>query len=276
MEKFLIQKSNGEIVPFDEQKLLHALMRSGARQDEAEKVLADVRKILTDGISTRKIYQYAYRSLRRRSQKAAGRYRLKKAMMDLGPSGYPFEKFVAKLLEAQGYECRVNIIQEGKCISHELDVVAVKGNVRFMIECKYHSGTGKKSDVKVPLYIRSRFQDVKAVWENQYPEENYYAMVVTNTRFTDDALQYARCAGMKAVSWDYPEGNSLKNQIDKTGLHPITTLGTLRKSEKQELMNQGIVLCRELIAQKDILNLMHIHQPRINSIINEAREIIAG
>ena len=276
MEKFLIQKSNGEVVPFDEQKLLHALMRSGARQDEAEKVLADVRKILTDGISTRKIYQYAYHSLRRRSKKAAGRYRLKKAMMDLGPSGYPFEKFVAKLLEAQGYECRVNVIQEGKCVSHELDVVAAKNNVRLMIECKYHSGADRKSDVKVPLYIHSRFQDVKAVWEHQYPGENYYGMVITNTRFTDDALQYARCAGMKAVSWDYPEGNSLKNQIDKTGLHPITALGTLRKSEKQELMNQGIVLCRELIAQKDILNLMHIHQPRINSIINEAREIIAG
>ena len=193
--------------------------------------------------------------------------------MDLGPSGYPFEKFVGKLLQAQGYDCRVNVIQEGKCVSHELDVVAVKNNVRYMIECKYHSGADRKSDVKVPLYIHSRFQDVKAVWEKEYPGENYYGMVVTNTRFTDDALHYARCAGMKAVSWDYPEGNSLKDQIDKTGLHPITALSTLRKTEKQELLDQGVVLCRDLIRRFELLEQMQIHSPRINSILKEAKEI---
>ncbi len=274
MNRVLVQKSNGERVPFDQEKLIAALQRSGASRQEAQRVAEDVTKILTDGISTRKIYQYAYRLLRQHSQKAAGRYRLKKAMMDLGPSGYPFEKFVGKLLQAQGYQCAVNVVQQGKCVSHELDVVAVKNNVRLMIECKYHSGADRKSDVKVPLYIHSRFQDVKAVWEKEYPGERFYGMVVTNTRFTDDALHYARCAGMKAVSWDYPAGNSLKEQIDKTGLHPVTALASLRKAEKQKLLEQGIVLCRDLISMSGVLADLGIRPLRAKTIIHEARQIV--
>ncbi len=276
MKEVLIRKSNGERVPFDEEKLKKALYRSGATGHEAEEALQNVRKIIQDGISTRKIYQYAYQALRKKSKHAAGRYRLKRAMMELGPTGYPFEKFVAKLLEAQGYRCLINQIQQGKCVNHELDVVASKENLQIMIECKYHSDAERKSDVKVPLYIHSRFMDVKAAWEKEHAGKNYKGMVITNTRFSEDATNYARCSGLLIVSWDYPQGNSLKDQIDRTGVHPITTLGLLKKSEKQQLINEGVVLCRELPDHIQLLEKMRIDRIRIRNILKEAGEILEG
>ncbi len=271
--KILVRKSNGEQTPFDENKLRTALFRSGASITDVDIAVAKVYKILQNGISTRKIYQYAYLSLRKQSHHAAGRYRLKKAMLELGPSGYPFEKFVAKLLDSQGYKCNVNQIQQGKCVSHELDVVAVKNNVQIMIECKYHSDAERKSDVKVPLYIHSRFLDVKHAWETENNTKIYKGMVVTNTRFSQDAVNYAKCAGLILVSWDYPQNNSLKEQIDKTGLHPITSLSLLKKTEKQSLLDKGIVLCRELAENSEILKTIGIHQNRIVTIMKEAKEI---
>ncbi len=272
----LIRKSNGEKVPFDESKLRTALQRSGASETDIELAMERVYKILQEGISTRKIYHYAYQSLRKLSKHAAGRYRLKRAMLELGPSGYPFEKFVAKLLETQGYKCTVNVLQQGKCVSHELDVIAEKDNIRIMIECKYHSEADRKSDVKIPLYINSRFLDVKSVWEKENPALFYKGMVVTNTRFSQDAVDYAKCEGLLLVSWDYPRHNSLKYQIDKAGLHPITSLGLLKKSEKQQLLDKGIVLCRQLVENAVLLENMRIHKSRIKNIINEANEIIGA
>ncbi len=270
----LIRKSNGEKVPFDENKLRSALLRSGASETDIEYAIKRVHNILQDGISTRKIYQYAYQSLRKKSKRAAGRYRLKRAMLELGPSGYPFEKFIAELLETQGYRCTVNKIQKGKCVTHELDVVAEKDNVRIMIECKYHSEAERKSDVKIPLYINSRFHDVKSVWKRENPDMTYKGMVITNTRFSQDAVDYAKCEGLLLVSWDYPHNNSLKEQIDRAGVHPVTSLGLLKKSEKQQLLENGIVLCRQLIENKVVLENLKIHRTRIKSIINEATEII--
>ena len=273
-KSILIRKSNGEKVPFDETKLRSALLRSGASETDIEHAIERVYNILQEGISTKTIYRYAYQALRKQSKRAAGRYRLKRAMLELGPSGYPFEKFIAKLLEIQGYKCTVNKIQQGKCVTHELDVVAEKDNVKIMIECKYHSEADRKSDVKIPLYINSRFLDVKNVWEKENPHKVYKGMVVTNTRFSQDAVDYAKCEGLLLVSWDYPHTNSLKEQIDRAGLHPVTSLGLLKKTEKRELLENGIVLCRQLINNVTMLENMKIHRTRIKKIIDEAMEII--
>jgi len=272
--KFLIRKNNGEQVPFDEKKLRVALYRSGAQTKDVERAVDKVRKLLVDGMSTRKIYQLAYRVLRKQSEYAAGHYRLKKAMMELGPSGYPFEKFVGKLMEAEGYISRVNQNIKGKCVMHEVDVVATRGNEQIMIECKYHSDSTRKSDVKVVLYIHSRFLDVKASWEKENREKQYKGLVVTNTRFSDDAVEYARCSGLFLVSWDYPQSNGLKDRIDRTGLHPITSLSSLKKAEKEYLLDKGIVLCRDMNNNRQLLVEMQIDSKRINKIMHEALEIL--
>lgn len=271
-EAVYVTKGNGDRVPFEENKLRRALRNSGAGTLEVEKALAAVKKNLYQGISTHKIYQTAYRILKKSSHHSAGRYRLKKAMMDLGPSGYPFEKFVGRLMESKGFQSKVDVIVQGKCVQHEVDVVARKDQQQIMIECKYHSDSKLNSDVKVALYIHSRFWDVAAAWKDAEPDAGmqYQGMVITNTRFSDDATRYAECAGLKLVSWDYPNGDSLKDWIDRSGYHPVTSLSQLKKAEKQQLLEKGVVLCRDLANNEPLLKEMGIEDNRIKKLLNEA------
>src|SRR3546814_107902 len=102
--------------------------------------------------------------LKDKSRVSASKYKLKKALMELGPSGFPFEKLVGKLLAHEGFDAKVGVIVKGNCVQHEVDVVAQKDNDHYMIECKYHSDQGRFCNVKIPLYIHSRFLDVEKQW----------------------------------------------------------------------------------------------------------------
>jgi len=272
----LITKRSGEKVPFDKQKLQRSLERSGASEQDIQEIVKQVNSQLIDGMSTHKVYQMAYSILRRKSNEVAGKYRLKKAIFELGPTGYPFERFVGELLKYQGYQVQVGKIVKGHCVDHEVDVIAEKENKKFMIECKFHQSPGKKSDVKVSLYIQSRFLDVERQW-NKQPKENlrfHQGWIVTNTRFTEDAIRFGKCAGLQLISWDYPEQGSLKQRIDIAGLHPVTALSSITKKEKQEILNKDIVLCRNL--KPEHLIQIGIKERRIKKILIEVVELISG
>ena len=191
--------------------------------------------------------------------------------MEMGPTGFPFEVFVGKIFETMGYEVETGVIVQGKCIQHEVDVIARKPGEMIMVECKFHLDSSTKSGVQVPLYIHSRYLDVKAAWEVQYGKEiKYQGGVVTNTRFSDDAIQYGKCAGLVMISWDYPSDTGLKYWIDKTGLQPLTSLISLNKKEKQFLLEKGIVLCNQLEENKELLKEMGITDFQVRKILNEA------
>ncbi len=273
----VVTKNTGEKDVFNADKLKTALRRSGASEKEVDLVEQEVLGELYDGISTKKIYRLAYNLLRHKSKRTAGRYRLKNAVMSLGPSGYPFEKFLGRLFESRGYNVAVNQIVKGKCITHETDVIANNGTEQIMVECKFHSRATQKSDVKVPLYIQSRFLDIKAIWEQQpnLKEIQFYGMVATNTRFTEDAKDFARCMGLKVISWDYPAGNSLREWIDDSGYYPITVLQSLRKKDKELLLENNLVLCRELEPHRQKLRELNFSESTIKKILNEAAHLIS-
>ncbi len=268
-----VTKRNGEKVPFDIQKLIDSLDRSGASEADIEQVVREVARNMVDGMSTRKVYQLAYSILRKKSKNAAGKYKLKKAIFELGPTGYPFERFVGELLKNQGYKVEVGQIVQGFCVQHEVDVIAEKDSRRHIIECKFHSDLSTKSDVKVSLYFHSRFLDIKKQWEKQANNHSMFheGWLVTNTRFTEDALQYGECAGLRMISWDYPEKGSLRERIDMSGLHPITALQTLTRREKEMLLEKDLVLCRDLNTQS--LENAGIKSSRHGKIMQEAEGI---
>lgn len=267
---FNITKKSGEVIPFDTVKLKRSFERSGASQEDIEAVIADLTDKVYNGISTKKLFQLAYSLLKQKSTEVAGRYRLKNAIMELGPTGFPFEKYVAELLKYQGYETEVGTIVQGECVSHEVDVIAQKEDEKIMVECKFHANTNTKSDVKVTLYIHSRYNDVLKTWKQTDSKniQKYQGWVVTNTRFTEDAVQYGRCAGLHLVSWDYPSQGSLRERIDISGLHPITVLQSITKKEKQLILENGIVLCRLLTAEN--LKIIGITGNRARRILHEA------
>jgi hypothetical protein len=274
--KIQVTKGNGERVLFDPEKLKQALRSSGAGTGEQERITGQVAARLYNGIPTKKIYQMAFDLLKRESLRAAGRYSLKKAIMELGPTGFPFEVFVGKIFETMGYKVENGVIVQGKCIQHEVDVVAKKPGEMIMVECKFHSDSLSKSSVQVPLYIQSRYLDVKAAWEEQYGKDIHYrGGVVCNTRFSEDAMNYAKCAGLILISWDYPEDTGLKYWIDKTGLHPVTSLISISKAQKQKLLEKRIVLCSQLKENRNILEEMGMSQNQIKKVIREAGNLIA-
>ncbi|MEJ2005659.1 MAG: ATP cone domain-containing protein, partial [Cyclobacteriaceae bacterium] len=218
---FTVIKASGDEVPFEVSKLENSLKRAGADDLLADEIAERIQNEMVDGMTTKEIYKRAFRYLKKHQHGMAGRYSLKHAIMELGPAGYPFEKFIARLLEYEGYHTETNLILKGSCIAHEVDVRAVSTERVIFIECKYHKDQGRKSDVKTALYFHSRFRDLAEGAGKNFPEDKE-GWLVTNTRFSLDAMTYGQCMGISLISWNYPKKQALKDIVEKSGLHPIT------------------------------------------------------
>lgn len=271
-----IIKASGERALFDPEKLKRSLRRAGASPEKQQEITERIMADLHDGMTTAVIYQRAFRMLKKHSRSKAARYKLKNALLELGPTGYPFEKLVGAILQQKGYKVQVGKIVEGYCVQHEVDVVADNGSHRYMVECKFHNRQAHNCDVKVPLYIHSRFNDIARRWE-EHPEHNgkfHQGWLITNTRFTADALDYGQCANLRLVSWDYPAEGSLKRLIDETGLHPLTCLSTLSNRDKEMLLKQNVILSRDIADNEEVLERAGIRRTKIPKVIKEARELL--
>jgi len=274
-DNILVRKAFGDTAEFSEAKLRNSLTRSGADEQQVDTILEAVFDKLYDGISTKKIYRIAFNLLKEKSKHLAAKYHLKTAIMELGPSGFPFEKFVAELLKEMGYSTKTGTIVKGKCVNHEIDVAAEKGDHHFMVECKYHNQSGTVSDVKIPLYIQARFRDVEDSWKKLAGHQTKFhqGWVVTNTKFTKDAITYGNCAGLRLIGWDYSQKESLKDLIDDLAVYPVTCLTTLKKSEKVLLLEKQIVLCKELKAHEQVLKGIGINNIRMKTILDECDQL---
>ncbi|MFD2098975.1 ATP cone domain-containing protein [Flagellimonas iocasae] len=277
MEKkeFNIIKSTGERTRFSVEKLRNSLKSSGATHNLVNQIVDQVMDELYPEITTREIYNRAYALLKKAKSVYASKYKLKKAIYELGPTGFPFERFIAGVLHYSGYETKVSEAVQGECVSHEIDVLAMKNGTLNIIECKFHSEDGLNCNIKVPLYIHSRYNDVKGPLQSQKNKdfEDTLGWVVTNTRFTGDALQYGKCVGLYLLSWDYPTGDGLKDRIDRLGLYPITVSTLLTNREKQFLLDRDVVLCRQLRQDLFYLDHLGISNGRKENIIKEMKSL---
>lgn len=269
-----IIKSSGQKVKFSLNKLRASLKHSGAKHELVEEIVSKVNDEIYDGITTNEIYNRAYSLLKKNKSVFASKYKLKKAIYELGPTGFPFERFVGAILQYSGYDVKIDVILNGACVTHEIDVVAEKNENVTVIECKFHNEEGRNCNVKVPLYIHSRFNDVKAHWITKNTNKTLNkGWVVTNTRFTEDAISYGKCAELYLLSWDYPTNDGLKDRIDRLSLYPITVSGLLTNREKQFLLSRNVVLCRQLIKDKFFLDHLGISEPRKTKILNEIEQL---
>ncbi|SHL61393.1 ATP cone domain-containing protein [Chitinophaga jiangningensis] len=262
-----VTKRSGETKLFSDEKVRDSLHRAGAEEAVIDEIMKEIHERLYPGISTRAIYRTAFNILKAKSRHVAARYNLKQGIFQLGPSGFPFEKYMAELFINEGFQSSNNIIMQGHCVTHEVDVLATKGPRTLIVECKYHHAGGTFCDVKVPLYFHSRCDDIIRQQEGRSPD--YEGWLVTNTRFSTDALQYGNCAGLHLLSWDYPDNRGLKDIIDRTGLYPVTCLTTLTREEKFRLLGKGYVLCNSLLLQSPVLEEIDVGQGRRGAIRSE-------
>ena len=270
-----IKKFSGELVAFDESKLRRSLKNAKADAGLINRIINEIEKDLIPGMTTKKIYDKAFKLLKGNRRPSASRYKLKRAIMELGPSGFPFEHFIGHIFRNDGYTTDVGLVMEGNCVTHEVDVLACKDDRCYIVECKYHNSQGKPNDVKIPLYIHSRFNDLKRKLEMDASKEfkHYQGWIFTNTRFTLDAMKYAKCVGLQLVSWDYPETKSLKYRINKSRLFPITVLTSLTKREKQQFLEEGVVLCKEIYEAPELLKKNGFSKTRIRKIQDDIKDL---
>jgi len=276
MEKQIyINKSNGETELFSFEKLKRSLKSSGANKDVIEAIILGIQPDIYDGMSSNEIYKKAFALLKKHNKICASRYSLKRALFDLGPTGYPFERLIAALLREKGYKTQVSTILEGTCVTHEIDVLAEKDGNAYAIECKFHSDAKGSSNVKVPLYINSRFLDIQQQWNTNSNNKTHLKQgwLVTNTRFTQDALNYGKCIGLTLLSWDYPKNNGLKANIDSMALYPVTTLTTLTKKEKHQLIEKDVILVKELLNASKTMKNIGLTDIRIHQVLEEVKNL---
>jgi len=268
-----VKKESGISEPFSIEKLRNSLSKAKAEPDDIDTIIENLQPILFSGITTRKIYSEAFKQLNKLSQNNAARYHLKRGIMELGPSGFPFERYIAELFKYQKYATSIGTIVKGRCVNHEIDVIARKDHELVYIECKYRNQAGIAIDVKTPLYIHSRFQDILENGLIQANKDRFIGMLVTNAKFTSDATQYALCRGIDLLSWNFPYDNSLKDLIDSARLYPLTCLSSLTIAEKHWLLEKGIVLAKEVYNNENLLIQAGLNDFRRKKLMSEAKTL---
>lgn len=270
-------KADGEKETFDEVKFRGSLERAGAARGLIDKITLQIKPRLKEGMTTSELYRLAFEMLKRYERPIASRYSLRRALLSFGPSGFPFEKFLADLMIEHGYTALTDQVIKGYCIDHELDVIAYNDKKLVMIEAKFHNEPGTKTDAKVALYIKARKDDLLNT------EFNYGRMrkvddfwLITNTKFSTSAIQYAKCAGLTIIGWNYPAKGNLQDMVESTGLHPITCLTHLTKSEKDTLLGNGLVLCRDVSGKPEVLLALGFSEMEVAKILSEAEELCRG
>lgn len=310
-----IKKLDGTLEDFDPKKLEKALLRAGATRNVASEITSHIETVAKENqkneeITTEFIYKLAFKQLKNISRSAALKFSLKRAILEIGPSGFPFEEFVAEIWRHQGYTAVTGQIVYGSCVSHEVDVIAWKPGELVMIEAKYHSDAASRTDLKTALYVKARYDDIrkqsfslqafdtssidKKALEDmhaferdaqhidtphtipgdmaQYLTEGW---LITNTHFSDTAITYAKCNDLKLMSFEYPEFESLQDKIFEHKLYPITSLTTLTSGEKRELISRyNIILCKTLYERSDELKDIGFSKEKIFGVLEEVGSLM--
>lgn len=270
-----IVKHSGNIVDYNPSKLRQSLLKSGASPMTVSTILHTIEKEIYEGISTKQIYKMAFGLLKKVSNSHAARYNLKEAVRLLGPAGFFFEKYIARLFAAEKYQTLTNVVLQGNCVSHEIDVLVKKNDEIAMVECKFHMGKDVHSDVKIPMYILSRFNDLKDNRHTIFTRNDVISKcwIVSNNRFTSDAIAFGKCSRLNLLCWDFPENNNLKTKNDRNHLYPVTCLTTLSLAEKDKLLVMDVILVKEIINNSECLEKIGLSPNRIKNVIRESSQL---
>ena len=271
-----VKKHSGELVAFNPDSLKHSLTRSGASEKQVQLVYQDIREKVYDGISTRELYELAFDSLKNQRNTYAARYSLKKALRELGPEGFYFEKWIAKLFEDDGYQTITGQTVEGNAVSHEIDVVALKGEQMLAVECKFRNDIDAKISVTTPMYFMSRVKDVSDKKYSFFNGQHNFTdgWLVTNAYLTSDSKDFGRYYNLNLLAWDYPKEKSIKLRVDDNGLYPVTCLTTLSDADKDLLLKKQCILVKDLLAKPSVLDSTQNSADKKKSILKEANELI--
>jgi hypothetical protein len=268
-----VVKTSGEFEKFDSEKIRRTCVRAGCSERTAKDIAAEVKRRAYEGITTKEILRMTLSLLRKSMPDVAEKYDLKGAIFRLGPDGFIFEEFVCQLLRRHGYVANVHSMVRGACVTHEIDIIASNKEGRFMIECKYHNVPGIYTGLKEALYTYARFLDLRDGFKAGRGKDFTHAWLVCNTKFSDDAIQYANCKGMRLIGWNYPDGQGFQNLIESMKLYPITMLRSLDRETMDMLISAKVVLAADVMQTPltELAKATGIHSKKLKVLADEAR-----
>jgi len=271
-----VTKFNGELVDYNPKALKISLTKSGATKEEVEEVFERMSPQIYEGIKTQDLFELAFENLKNYRSSYAARYSLKKALRDLGPEGYYFEKYIRRLMESVGFNAINGQTVKGNAVTHEIDVIAQKDDKLYFCECKFRNDIDAKISVTTPMYFMSRMIDLR---ENEF---NYFnanlkptkGFLITNAYLTTDSIDWAKYYNIGMISWNYPDKMSLKYLIDNLAIYPITCLTTLSKEQHKVLLQADCLLVKDIINKEEYIKSLNLPNELVEELVVEAKELI--
>src|SRR3989304_1785474 len=250
----LVKKADGSIQLFDREKVVSTCLRMGANKKVAYDVAEKVERRLYDGISTAKIHQIIFQFMRSYKPSVGNLFDLRKGL-SLMSSKPEFEVFVQALLARTGFEVSPNRLLIGKCVEHEVDAIARKDGVTYFVEAKHHSRYHTPTGLDESRIARAVLEDViEGFVLGKSDLKIDMAMIVTNTRYSDQAIQYGNCRNILQIGWSSPIDHGLQSMIEGKNLLPLSCLRGLSMDARLKLAIAGIVLFEQLI-EEDTMEL---------------------
>ncbi len=277
MARIIVKKSAGGIEIFDRNKLCSSLQKSGAPADLANGICKLVAREVTPNMSTQAIFRKALRYLVKEDFDSAVRYNLVRGLAQLGPTGFYFEQFIEALLQAHDYTTQRGVMVPGECIMHEVDVLAKKGGMTYIVEGKYRNERDGRTHVDQVMYADARVMDIERAARAKGDKSSFSIWVITNTRFTETAIRYAECRGVKLVGWNYPnrEGN-LEDMIIRSRMYPVTVLPSVTTAAREIFMAHNIILAQDLLTytEKDMVKKLKLSSATARALLREAHSLL--
>ena len=282
MRKPYIINSRGEKEIFSFRKVYKSARKVGASKPLALKIAQEIEKQVYSGVKTIDIFKEVKKKLYQEHPPAALRFSLKEAMRKLGPTGFPFEKYVGEIFLKNGFQVRLNQYLDGSCCSgYEIDFLAEKDNVLNVGECKYRNLFGERIHLDIALANYARFLDIKNYFLANNSKEktsnyNLKSVLVTNTKFTSKAIKYSQCMGVELMGWKYPKNRGLEYFIDSQKLYPITILPSFKNIFSDIFQRKRMMLVEDVlrIDTKDFAKKNKLPLNYVSSLVREAKLLL--
>lgn len=268
--------SRGEKEEFSEEKLYNSIRRVAGDDVIAKEVFDSLKRQIREGARTYDIFKKIKKELAKRDGAMAAKFSIKEGMRKLGPTGFPFEKFIGEIYKNLGFDVKLNQHIPGHCIKdYEIDVIAEKDGQIYVGECKYRNLAGDMVHQNVALSNYARFQDII---KGGYFDTNKFklkTLLITNTKFTHNAYNYSSCMGVDLLGWKTPRGRGLEFIIDEHKLYPVTLLRSVKGYLRDILVSQKIMLVSEVakINPEDFSKEFRAPLRSVINIVNEAKSI---
>ncbi len=278
MELFwmLVTKFDGTKQPFQREKVIGTCMRMRVSRENAEIIADKIEHRIYDGITTKKILQMTFKYLK---EFPASKHQIDlRTAISILRSMPDFERFIQQLLAEQDYVLNsCNLIGRGKCVEHELDAIVQFVETTYVVEIKHHRNPHIFTGLDIPRIAQATLDDIKDGFKANLNTINATnVLIVTNTKFSDHAIQYALCKGISLIGWKYPLNHGLEQMIENTKFYPITMLQELSHESIIKLLDNEIILMNQLLAHD--INILqkkcNIPKKQLKNAIKTVNEVL--